>query len=54
MTTVFVTHDQEEAVLLLADQIALMFDGLLMQYASPAEFYQAANQRAGGAGFSAA
>lgn len=39
VTTVFVTHDQEEAVL-LADQIALMFDGLLLQYASPAEFYQ--------------
>ncbi|MYD10500.1 MAG: ABC transporter ATP-binding protein [Chloroflexi bacterium] len=39
VTTVFVTHDQEEAVL-LADQIALMFDGLLMQYASPSEFYQ--------------
>ncbi len=39
VTTVFVTHDQEEAVL-LADQIALMFDGLLTQYASPAEFYQ--------------
>ena len=39
VTTVFVTHDQEEAVL-LADHIALMFDGLLMQYASPAEFYQ--------------
>ena len=39
VTTVFVTHDQEEAVL-LADQIALMFDGLLLQYAAPAEFYQ--------------
>lgn len=39
VTTVFVTHDQEEAVL-LADQIALMFDGLLMQYAKPDEFYQ--------------
>ena len=39
VTTVFVTHDQEEAVL-LADNIALMFDGLLMQYASPSEFYQ--------------
>ena len=39
VTTVFVTHDQEEAVL-LADQIALMFDGLLLQYASPEEFYQ--------------
>lgn len=39
VTTVFVTHDQEEAVL-LADQIALIFDGVLQQYASPAEFYQ--------------
>jgi len=39
VTTVFVTHDQEEAVL-LADQIALIFDGLLQQYVSPAEFYQ--------------
>ena len=39
VTTVFVTHDQEEAVL-LADHIALMFDGVLRQYASPAEFYQ--------------
>ena len=39
VTTVFVTHDQEEAVL-LADQIALIFEGVLQQYASPAEFYQ--------------
>ena len=39
VTSIFVTHDQEEAVL-LADNIALMFDGLLQQYASPAEFYQ--------------
>lgn len=39
VTTVFVTHDQEEAVL-LADQIALIFDGVLQQYVSPAEFYQ--------------
>jgi ABC-type Fe3+/spermidine/putrescine transport system ATPase subunit len=39
VTTIFVTHDQEEAVL-LADQIALIFDGVLQQYASPAEFYQ--------------
>ncbi|MEM6281586.1 MAG: ABC transporter ATP-binding protein [Chloroflexota bacterium] len=38
VTTVFVTHDQEEAVL-LADNIALIFDGLLQQYASPVEFY---------------
>jgi len=39
VTTVFVTHDQEEAVL-LADNIALMFDGELVQYGTPAEFYQ--------------
>ncbi len=39
VTTVFVTHDQEEAVL-LADQVALIFDGVLQQYVSPAEFYQ--------------
>ncbi|MEO1290954.1 MAG: ABC transporter ATP-binding protein [Chloroflexota bacterium] len=38
VTTVFVTHDQEEAVL-LADDIALMFDGVLQQYAHPVEFY---------------
>lgn len=38
VTTIFVTHDQEEAVL-LADQIALIFDGLLQQYASPEMFY---------------
>lgn len=38
VTTVFVTHDQEEAVL-LADNIALMFDGVLQQYAHPVEFY---------------
>ena len=39
ITTIFVTHDQEEAVL-LADQVALIFDGQLQQYAEPAEFYQ--------------
>ncbi|RMF81582.1 MAG: ABC transporter ATP-binding protein [Chloroflexi bacterium] len=39
VTTVFVTHDQEEAVL-LADKIALMFEGVLQQFASPDEFYQ--------------
>lgn len=38
VTTVFVTHDQEEAVL-LADQIALIFDGVLQQYAAPELFY---------------
>ena len=39
VTTIFVTHDQEEAVL-LADRIALIFEGVLRQYASPEEFYQ--------------
>ncbi|MGB7341055.1 MAG: ABC transporter ATP-binding protein [Phototrophicaceae bacterium] len=38
VTTVFVTHDQEEAVL-LADDIALMFNGVLQQFAHPVEFY---------------
>ena len=39
ITTVMVTHDQQDA-LLLADRIALMFDGVLQQYAPPAEFYR--------------
>ncbi|MGH3088273.1 MAG: ABC transporter ATP-binding protein [Rubrobacteraceae bacterium] len=37
-TTVFVTHDQEEAVV-LADRIALLFDGELQMYAEPEAFY---------------
>jgi len=39
VTTVFVTHDQEEAVL-LADNIALIFDGELQSFASPKEYYE--------------
>lgn len=39
VTTIFVTHDQEEAVL-LADQIALIFDGVLQQYDRPDTFYR--------------
>jgi len=37
-TTVFVTHDQEEAVV-LADRIALLFEGGLHMYDKPRAFY---------------
>ncbi len=37
-TTVFVTHDQEEAVV-LADRIALLFEGRLQMYDKPQAFY---------------
>ncbi|HRQ42109.1 MAG TPA: ABC transporter ATP-binding protein [Chloroflexota bacterium] len=39
ITTVVVTHDQEEAVI-LADHIALIFDGVLQQVGEPADFYE--------------
>ncbi|MDE0529912.1 MAG: ABC transporter ATP-binding protein [Albidovulum sp.] len=38
ITTIFVTHDQEEAVV-LADKVALILDGRLKQYAGAEEFY---------------
>jgi putative spermidine/putrescine transport system ATP-binding protein len=38
ITTVFVTHDQEEA-LAVSDRIAVMNEGLLHQVASPSELY---------------
>ena len=38
ITTIFVTHDQEEAVV-LADKVALILDGRLRQYAGPEVFY---------------
>ena len=38
ITTIVVTHDQEEAVI-LADQIALIFDGRLHQVGAPNVFY---------------
>jgi putative spermidine/putrescine transport system ATP-binding protein len=39
ITTIFVTHDQEEAVV-LADDIACMFDGKLHQCDQPTAFYE--------------
>ncbi len=38
ITTIFVTHDQEEAVV-LADKIALLFQGKLHQFDDPVTFY---------------
>ena len=39
LTTVVVTHDQEEAVV-LADQVALLFDGRLHQHGAPRTFFE--------------
>ncbi|MDQ3249728.1 MAG: ABC transporter ATP-binding protein [Chloroflexota bacterium] len=39
MTLIFVTHDQEEAVM-LADRVALLFAGTLQQYDQPVAFYE--------------
>ena len=39
ITTVMVTHDQQDAVL-LADNIALIFEGVLQQCGAPAAFYR--------------
>jgi iron(III) transport system ATP-binding protein len=38
VTTVFVTHDQEEAFV-LGDQVAVMRDGVVVQQATPADLY---------------
>jgi multiple sugar transport system ATP-binding protein len=39
VTTIFVTHDQEEAMV-LSDKIAIMRDGVLQQYDPPMEVYR--------------
>ncbi|HEV2359571.1 MAG TPA: ABC transporter ATP-binding protein [bacterium] len=39
ITTVFVTHDQEEA-LVMSDRIAVMNHGRIIQYGTPADIYQ--------------
>lgn len=39
ITAIFVTHDQEEAVM-LADRVALMIDGVLQQVGKPDTFYR--------------
>ena len=44
ITMVFVTHDQEEAVV-LADKVALIFDGKLQQYDPPMAFYERPRSR---------
>ncbi|RMF85468.1 MAG: ABC transporter ATP-binding protein [Nitrospinota bacterium] len=44
ITTVFVTHDQEEA-LTLADRIAVMRDGRIEQIGSPREVYESPRSR---------
>ncbi len=45
MTFVYVTHDQEEAMA-MSDRVAVLKDGRLLQFGSPAEIYEAPRSRA--------
>jgi iron(III) transport system ATP-binding protein len=38
-TAIFVTHDQEEAFI-VGDEVAVMFDGVIVQQGSPTELYE--------------
>jgi spermidine/putrescine ABC transporter ATP-binding subunit len=44
ITTIFVTHDQEEA-LTMSDRIAVMHDGRLQQFGRPQEIYESPHNR---------
>jgi putative spermidine/putrescine transport system ATP-binding protein len=44
ITSIFVTHDQEEA-LTLSDRIAVMHDGVLQQVGTPQQIYEAPHNR---------
>ncbi len=44
ITAIFVTHDQDEA-LSLADRVAVMFDGRIVQVGTPAEIYTSPARR---------
>ncbi|MGK0554199.1 ABC transporter ATP-binding protein [Macrococcus capreoli] len=44
MTTLFVTHDQEEAMS-ISDKIVLLQEGALMQYGTPSEMYEHPNNK---------
>ncbi len=45
MTFIYVTHDQEEAMA-MSDRVAVLKDGRLLQFGSPAEIYEAPQSRA--------